>query len=537
MKPWAIFIWGILFYSALNGKPLPSGNSSLLQDTLLSSIDSNTVWQRITADSALKPLSADILAFYKKRHFSYVWFTAKGLNEPARSFRNMLQRYNQAGINKFGMMWSAVKENMRRFESGTIDSTKIDSLRVLLELQLTGNFCQFINRNFPYEKTVAEEWFMPADTITIDSALKRIYIQKSGLDSTQFSKQLLLLTNQLHKYEKLRQSEWTLITLPVKAFKIGDKNHTISLIKKRITLLTDSAYTDTSVVFDLKLKNIVLLMQRNDGITRDGIIGREFMAMINTSPAERIKQLLINIQRFKWIPDIQYNENIVVNIPEFAMHVFQAGELCWSSAVVVGKPNTSTAVFSGSMKYIVFSPYWNVPPSIIKKEVIPSVKKNTGYIYKERLEFMQNGKTISPASIDWSKYPDKPFPYSIRQKPGKNNSLGLVKFLFPNEYDIYLHDTPSKNLFTSASRSFSHGCIRISEPQKFAEHLLRNDPMWTTNKIVSLMNGGKETWVILKPQVPVSINYFTAWVDNNGVLNFRKDVYGLDKELMKIYFK
>lgn len=537
MKLWATFILSILLYS-LTGKPLPFGHSALARDTLFSSsLDSSIILQRLNADSVLRPLVPDIIAFYQKRHFSYVWFSSKGLNEPARSFKNMLQRYNQAGVTRYGSIWNPVKENIRKFENGTIDSAKIDSLRMLLELQLTGNFCQFINYNFSNEKNVAEEWFMPSDTLTIDSALKRVYRQESGLDSMQFSKQLLLLTNQLHKFENLQNSEWVVITLPVKAFKLGDKNDAIALIKKRIYLLTDSAYTDTSAVFTPQLKSVVLLMQRNGGITRDGIIGREFMAMINTSPTERIKQLLINIQRLKWIPDIQYNENVVVNIPEFAMHVFQAGELCWSSAVVVGKPNTSTAVFSGNMKYIVFSPYWNVPVSIIKKEVIPSVKKNANYIYKEQLEFMQNGKTIPAASIDWSKYPEKPFPYSIRQKPGKNNSLGLIKFLFPNEYDIYLHDTPSKGLFASASRSFSHGCIRISEPQKFAEHLLRNDPLWTREKIVSLMNGGKETWMTLKPQVPVSINYFTAWVDKNGQLNFRNDVYGLDKELMKIYFK
>lgn len=337
MKLWATFIWGSLFCFTLTGKSLSVGHSLLLRDSLFTSIDSSVVIKQLELDSSLTSLSSAILTFYRKRHFDYVWFTPKGLNEPARSFKNMLQKYNQAGIMQYGILWPSVKEGIRKFENGTVDTNKLDSSRLALELQLTGNFCQFIHSNFLANKSIAEEWYMPSDTLSIDSAVKRVYSQEYSLDSILFSKQIIQLTNQLRKYEKLRQNHsWSVITLPGKAYKVGDKNSVLKAIKQRIAVLTDSTYTDTSSVFTPQLKSMVLRMQKNAGIAYDGIIGREFMELINISPVDRIMQILVNIQRLKWMPDINYNENVIVNIPEFAMHVFQVGRAlleqcgsCW----------------------------------------------------------------------------------------------------------------------------------------------------------------------------------------------------------------
>ncbi|HTD93164.1 MAG TPA: L,D-transpeptidase family protein, partial [Chitinophagaceae bacterium] len=166
--------------------------------------------------------------------------------------------------------------------------------------------------------------------------------------------------------------------------------------------------------------------------------------------------------------------------------------------------------------YIVFSPYWNVPPSIIKNEVVPGIKKNKNYLANHNMEW-NNG--------------------AVRQKPGPANSLGLVKFLFPNSYNIYLHDTPSKSLFSETNRAFSHGCIRLSEPKKMATYLLRKDPAWTNEKITKAMNSGTEKYVTLNPTIPVFIGYFTAWVDSEGRLNFRDDIYGHDKKMAEKMFE
>jgi murein L,D-transpeptidase YcbB/YkuD len=174
-------------------------------------------------------------------------------------------------------------------------------------------------------------------------------------------------------------------------------------------------------------------------------------------------------------------------------------------------------IFKGDMKYIVFSPYWNIPESIIKKEILPKLQKNPNYLEQNNMEWWNGGK--------------------IRQRPGVDNALGLVKFVFPNSYNIYLHDTPSKHLFNAEKRTFSHGCIRISEPVKMIEYLLQNDSSWNSERIYNAMYGGYERQVQLKKNIPVYIVYFTAFVDEKGLLNFRKDIYNRDEALKKVMFR
>jgi murein L,D-transpeptidase YcbB/YkuD len=195
--------------------------------------------------------------------------------------------------------------------------------------------------------------------------------------------------------------------------------------------------------------------------------------------------------------------------------VYEKGKRMFAMNIVAGSSQNQTVVFTGDLKYVVFSPYWNVPPSIIKKEILPGMKRNPNYLARHNMEW-NGGK--------------------VRQKPGPNNSLGKVKFLFPNSYNIYLHDTPAKSLFDEPKRAFSHGCIRLADPRKLAIWALRNQPEWTEDKIDKAMNAGKEKYVTLKSTVPVFLGYFTAWVDEEGKLNFRDDIYGHDKKLAEHLF-
>ncbi|HRX94157.1 MAG TPA: L,D-transpeptidase family protein, partial [Chitinophagaceae bacterium] len=206
---------------------------------------------------------------------------------------------------------------------------------------------------------------------------------------------------------------------------------------------------------------------------------------------------------------------IIVNIPEFMLHVYNKHEPVFDMVVVVGKVGHNTMMFNGDLQQIVFSPYWNVPASIIKNEIMPAIARNPNYLASKNMEKVGAG---------------------IRQKPGPGNALGKVKFIFPNSFNMYFHDTPSKSLFSRDKRAFSHGCIRLSEPQKMAEWLLRDDAGWNTDKVVAAMNKSYETPVKLKEPIPVFIIYYTAWVDHDGLLNFRDDVYDHDKQLIKKMF-
>jgi murein L,D-transpeptidase YcbB/YkuD len=220
------------------------------------------------------------------------------------------------------------------------------------------------------------------------------------------------------------------------------------------------------------------------------------------------------------MPREPQSNRIVANIPEFKLHVFEDSGKVFDIDIVVGTAANKTVIFNDLLKYVVFSPYWNIPRSIVRKEILPAMQRDRRYLARMNMEKtgFSNGLPV------------------IRQKPGKANALGKVKFIFPNSYNIYFHDTPSKSLFERKKRAFSHGCIRLAEPRKLAEYLLRNQPQWTTDTIGRLMNSTKETWVTLNEPIPVVITYFTAWVSNDGMLNFRDDIYGHDRKLAERLF-
>jgi murein L,D-transpeptidase YcbB/YkuD len=211
---------------------------------------------------------------------------------------------------------------------------------------------------------------------------------------------------------------------------------------------------------------------------------------------------------------------IVVNIPEFVLHVYEGNKKAFDMDVVVGKEGHNTMMFNGDLNQVVFCPNWNVPQSIVQKEILPAMEKDKNYLEKQNMEITgeEEGTPV------------------IRQLPGEKNALGKVKFLFPNSFNIYFHDTPAKSLFEKDKRAYSHGCIRLKEPEKMADYVLRDQPEWTPEKIEDAMNAGKERFVKVKDPIPVLITYYTAWVDENGQLNFREDIYGHDSDLAKKMF-
>jgi L,D-transpeptidase YcbB len=229
---------------------------------------------------------------------------------------------------------------------------------------------------------------------------------------------------------------------------------------------------------------------------------------------------MINMNHMRWLPQNPPGQLIEVNIPAFLLHVYDNGKTVFSMPVVVGKDAHSTTIFSDLLTTIVFSPYWNIPRSIVKNEIIPGMDSDKNYLDEHNMEITgeENGLPV------------------VRQKPGDQNSLGKVKFLFPNTFNIYFHDTPAKGLFNKDIRAYSHGCIRLADAEKMADYLLRDNSKWTPQKIHEAMNSGNQQFVKLKDPVPVFITYYTAWVDENGTLNFRDDIYGHDKEVAEKMF-
>jgi murein L,D-transpeptidase YcbB/YkuD len=241
---------------------------------------------------------------------------------------------------------------------------------------------------------------------------------------------------------------------------------------------------------------------------------------MNVPVINRIRLLLLNMGRMQWMVQEPQGQMIVVNIPEFILHVKEGKNEVFNMPVVVGKEGHSTMMFTGNLNQVVFSPYWNVPPSIVKNEIMPAMAKNPNYLASHNMESTGNEGGLPV----------------IRQLPGPQNSLGKVKFLFPNSFNIYFHDTPAKSLFEKDKRAYSHGCIRLSDPVKMANYLLQGQPEWTPEKIDEAMNSGNEKYVKLKKPVPVLITYYTAWVDEAGALHFADDIYGHDEAAMAKMF-
>ncbi len=297
----------------------------------------------------------------------------------------------------------------------------------------------------------------------------------------------------------------------------------------------------TSSIYAGSLVNAVKHFQVRHGLDPDGRLGKATLAQLNTPPADRIRQLQLTLERWRWVPHHFSRPPIVVNIPEFelrALNASYATEL--EMKVVVGNAyHHETPVFAANMKQVIFRPYWNVPLSIQRAELLPKLNRDPSYLMKNRYEVVTpQGKVVTNGVVDEPTLAQlRSGALRIRQIPGPENALGLVAFMFPNEYDVYLHGTPAMELFTKPRRDFSHGCIRAEKPQELAAWVLRNQAEWTPEKIAEAMNGSKTIYVSLDKPIPVLIVYATAVVLSNGEVRFFQDIYGQDAQLAALLAK
>lgn len=465
----------------------------------------------------LKPYAQNIITFYSKRKYAFAWFKKDGLVEQATIWSNKLLNSASDGVYK-DFVYQHTLDSL-------IDKQKIKSkiIEPDIELELLLS-CLY----FQYSKVVwdgmdnaasrSANWLIPRKEITYDTYLDSILKTpvNTPMPREPVYRQYELLRNKLEKYRALQMTtDWKPIGLTKRASRLGDTSKLILEIKRRLFKLEDFEGDTLNNLFDKSLAVAVKRFQLRHGLKVEGSLNAQTIAALNIPIKDRIKQIVVNMERSRWLPLHVSGDHLAVNIPEFKLHVYHADSLLWSCNAVVGQTIHPTTQFYGEIKYVVFSPYWNVPPGILRNEILPALKKDPNYLVSHNMEITGYNKGIPV----------------IRQKPGKLNALGQVKFLFPNSYNIYLHDTPSKSLFTEASRAFSHGCIRISEPQKLALYLLRNKEGWNLDKIRYAMQGGKEKQVTLSEPVPVFIAYFTAFVDRDHLLNFRNDIYKLDTPL------
>ena len=297
---------------------------------------------------------------------------------------------------------------------------------------------------------------------------------------------------------------------------------------------SEEAVQETSAenIYDEEVVAAVKKFQKNNGLATDGVVGPATTRVLNgDSFTGRIEKLVLNMERARWLPRNLGKRHIFVNQTSYKVRVVDSGRIIHSARVIVGKYKHQTPSFSDQMETVVFNPYWNVPRSIATKEMLPNLWANPYYLDDKGFEVFSRRGQVSSGSVDWGEYTPKTMPYTFRQPPGPSNALGTMKFLFPNRHNVYLHDTPTKHLFSKNVRAFSHGCVRVQNPDKLAQVILEREG-WTADRIASAVRAGKNRKIALKTKVSVHLAYFTAWADGPDV-SFYKDVYGRDKLLKR----
>ena len=317
--------------------------------------------------------------------------------------------------------------------------------------------------------------------------------------------------------------------------KAGSSDPRIPGVRHILSLTGDFDWTDNnSPVFDQNMAIALRKFQLRHGLEAKGLLGKQTIVALNISPEERQRQIMLNMERWRWMPDNLGDEHFLVNIASFELQHWQSNTIIDRMNVVVGAVATQTPEFSGAMQYLELNPYWTVPYSIATKEMLPKLQANP-MAYAGDFEVFAGGKVVDWNSINWSSYGGGgSFPFTFRQLPGPKNALGKVKFMLPNKFNIYLHDTPAKDKFVNSTRAFSHGCIRLSDPTRLAYSLLERTGM-DQAAVDNVWAGGQNTRVNLPALIPVHLIYATAFSSENGI-EFRTDVYGRDLKLYQALF-
>jgi len=482
-------------------------------------VDAESITQFYKKYPKLKKYQNDVLDLYKKKEYKLIWYDDKSVSEFGALLYHKVQLLNDQGI-KATMPYMDLVDDVFN-ENVTADLPQIDT-----ELLLSNMYVFYASNVYSGVDPATLKkigWFLPAKTISYVKILDSLMVDPDRLnkDENLLYGQYYKLKAALKKYRNIEKNNlWTKIDIDAANYKDlrpFDSGVAVKQIRQRLFVIGDLAQDSKSQVYDEEMMAGILKYKARYGLKLNYALTKEHIDQMNEPIGNSIKTIMLNMERCRWIPAqlAQASEYVMVNIPSFKLVYVKNGKYELVSDVFVGTRMTETVIFSGNMDRIVFSPYWYVPQSIIKNELKLKMAEDKNYLADHNMEW--NGG-------------------NVRQKPGPKNSLGLVKFMFPNPNDIYLHDTPAKSLFEFEKRIFSHGCINVKEAKGLALAILKDNPDWPADKIDQAMSGEKETTCMLKNKIPIYIGYFTAWVSESGDIGFYPDVYDRDPQLDKLLY-
>jgi murein L,D-transpeptidase YcbB/YkuD len=501
--------------------------------------------------------SAELLRqFYAQRDYRPAWLNAAGPLPAAGELLEAVNKAQQEGLRPADYYAAELDKrlNRTRHPGTTLTADQWLELEVLLsDAWLTYGSHLLAGRLNP--TALDPYWGVPARSRDLVKTLQE------ALDSGRIGESLQALSPPNPAYDRLRttlaqyraleqQGGWPQLEAGPK-LQSGMHNPRVAVLRARLqaggdlspAVVEPSAGADQNNAgkdenhYDEAVVQAVRRFQKRHGLPADGAVGAATLAALNVPVTARIRQLELNMERWRWLPEELGQRHILVNITDFTLSVVENGQQVMNAKVIVGRSGRPTPVLTATMSYLVMNPDWNVPPTIALEDKLPVLQKNAYALARQNIRvFSPAGREIDPGQVNWRKVNTTNFAYQFRQDPGPRNALGRIKFMFPNAYSVYLHDTPSRGLFNSTARTFSSGCVRISNPIELAEYLLKDNPRWTRAAIQSASQGKKQRTVTLREQIPVHLFYLTAWVDEDGTVNFRNDIYERDRRLVKALY-
>ncbi len=471
------------------------------------------------------------------------WFTETGMHNNAIELLDAIKSSEIHGLNpeSYGLhsLTYAIDEYAIKSENlRVLDSEQLASQRQALERKLDKAFvrlAQDLGRGVLIAEIVQKDLDRPAPKVNVSKLVNSLRTSKATVKQmldklTQKDPAYVALTKHMEKLLARRDSGYQRQKVRfIKSAKFGDEHLAFRDLKKRLKQTGDLAQNKRlNVVFDDDLKEALISVQNRHGLTPNGELTENTIVALNRSIDDDIQEVAINLERWRWMPRDLGERHIMVNIPAYELTLVNNEQTIVRMPVVVGSVKHQTPIFSKGTRFVEVAPTWTVPASITNNELIPRERRDPGYLEREEMDFFKwsNGRLrkVDRSIVTAKDFRTKPFPYVIRQRAGEKNALGMVKILMPNKHAIYLHDTQAKSLFSKTDRAYSHGCIRLSDPFRLANLLLQLDghsPL-ATERILS----SEETKrVKLNYRTPTHLAYFTAWIDENGRLNQRKDVY------------
>jgi murein L,D-transpeptidase YcbB/YkuD len=487
-------------------------------------------------------------ALYQKQDYKPLWINEDGpVSETAQMVEAIRNSYKE-GLNPENYYLKETEDTLTRVSAGS-GSGKLPNAELLAELDilLSNSFLQY-SSDLLYGQVAPQridlelvfgERPLNLNTLLI-TAVKENKINETLaglLPEYPVYGRLRAALEQYRKYEA--EGGWKPIPIGPKLRK-GMRGRRVMALKERLVVTgeLENSYLRNDV-YDEALFEAVKRYQERNGLYVDGVAGDSTIESLNVPAEELVKRIMLSMERWRMLPQNMGNKFVLVNIASYHLYAVENNRDALSMKIVVGKPKWNTPIFSEEMTHIVINPYWDIPPSIFKDDIAPLIRSDPDYMAERNIQAvglsMDEPDTADEAEVASAKeaYINKVLTgnYRLRQNPGPSNPLGRIKFLFPNKYSVYLHDTPNRGYFQRSRRNFSHGCIRVEKPVELAEFVLSSDPRWTIERIQSAIGKGTTQTVALPVQIPGYILYFTAWANQDGSVDFYKDVYGLDQVL------